>query len=105
MQMYAVKEGKLVEVEGGGHKEHYCHKAKEALHRIEEEFHGWGEYHELRKHNSEESEKYSIAAHQEFGHLLMAADDFFTHMLGILDETERAEMLKWVSTVINKVNK
>lgn len=56
------------------------HKEKDfmedPLTRVEDEFEGWLEYRKMHKETNQD--RYRIASQQEFGHLLMAIEDFFS---------------------------
>ena len=66
-----------------------------AAERIEDECKGWMGYKSLAKeHTRELAERYERASLQEFSHMIIAVDDFFSTMLKhkMLTEKEKAEM-------------
>lgn len=68
------------------------------LERVKDEYEGWCEYRKMHKKTNEE--RYRIASQQEFGHLLMAIEDFF-HCIQEHhpDKEEAVEFNKMISTV------
>lgn len=70
------------------------------LARVEEEFEGWCDYRKLFKETGQE--RYKIASKQEFGHLLMAIEDFFQEITEHEPDTEeQREFHRMMTNVIN----
>lgn len=66
------------------------------LERVKEEFDGWRNYKDLYGEHKEE--RYRIASKQEFGHLIMAVEDFLHDIQSYLpDSEEAAEFNKMLS--------
>lgn len=80
------------------HEEH--HKEDDFLHnalcRVKDEYEGWLEYKQMYKHHHHD--RYRVASKQEFGHLLMAIEDFFHEIAKHAPDTEEAmEFNKMIS--------
>lgn len=73
------------------------HPACEALHRVKDELAGVMEYKNLNKHSTQQ--RYALAAEQEFQHMLLALDDFFTALMPELSTEEHAELIKFFKAV------
>lgn len=70
------------------------------LARVEEEFEGWCDYRKLYKETNQE--RYKVASKQEFGHLLMAIEDFFEEITKHEpDAEEKRELLRMMANVTN----
>lgn len=70
------------------------------LARVEEEFEGWCDYKKLFKETNQE--RYRIASKQEFGHLLMAIEDFFEEITKHEpDAEEQRELHRMMANVTN----
>lgn len=66
--------------------------------RVEEEFAGWCDYRKL--FHATNQERYRTASKQEFGHLLMAIEDFFDE---IMKQDPDAEELREFNRMISNV--
>ena len=73
------------------------HPACEALHRVKDELAGVIEYKNLNKHSDQK--RYALASEQEFQHMLLALDDFFTALIPELTTEEHTELVKFFKAV------
>ena len=75
-------------------------KLCEAIHRAKEELEGFLKY----KHMSENEgmSKYTQASMEEFQHMLLALDDFFTALIPELNVNEQEELLKFFKAVSSR---
>lgn len=73
------------------------HPACSALERVKDELTGFIEYKELDKHNVQK--RYALASAQEFQHMLLALDDFFSAIAPELSSEEHAELVKFFKAV------
>lgn len=73
------------------------HPTCEALHRVKDELAGVIEYKNLNSHSDQK--RYALAAEQEFQHMLLALDDFFTALIPELTTEEHAELVKFFRAV------
>ena len=73
------------------------HPACAALDRVKDELAGFMEYKHLNKHSAQE--RYAMASKQEFQHMLLALDDFFTAVTPELTTDEHAELIKFFKAV------
>ena len=75
------------------HKDDFMNSA---LCRVKDEYEGWNKYKHLYKEHHHD--RYRIASKQEFGHLLMAIEDFFHEIAKHAPDTEEAtEFNKMIS--------
>ena len=82
-----------VEDEEHGHKDDFINSA---LCRVKDEYEGWLEYKKMYKEHRHD--RYRIASKQEFGHLLMAIEDFFHEIMKHAPDMEEAtEFNKMIS--------
>lgn len=77
--------------------QHTVHPACAAIDRVKDELVGFMEYKQLNRHNAHE--RYAMASKQEFQHMLLALDDFFTAVTPELTADEHAEMTKFFKAV------
>lgn len=76
-------------------KEDFVH---DPLARVEDEYEGWLNYRKMFKETGEE--RFRIASQQEFGHLLMAIEDFIHCIQKHQPDAEEAsEFNKMMSTI------
>ena len=87
--------GEEVKVVKEMHQE--VHPACAALSRVKDELAGVMEYKNLDKHSAQK--RYALAAEQEFQHMLLALDDFFTALMPELTAEEHAELVKFFKAV------
>lgn len=73
------------------------HPACEALNRVKDELAGVMEYKNLNKHSAQK--RYALAAEQEFQHMLLALDDFFSALAPELTHEEHLELVKFFKAV------
>lgn len=86
---------KIVPIEDE-HTEHKDEFMQSALSRVQDEYEGWIKYKKMYDHHHHE--RYRIASKQEFGHLLMAIEDFFHEITKHApDIEEAAEFNKMIS--------
>ena len=86
---------KIVPVEDEEH-EHKDDFVNSALCRVKDEYEGWLEYKKMYKEHHHD--RYRIASKQEFGHLLMAIEDFFHEITKHSPDMEEAtEFNKMIS--------
>lgn len=86
---------KIVPVEDEEH-EHKDNFINSALCRVKDEYEGWLEYKKMYKEHRHD--RYRIASKQEFGHLLMAIEDFFHEIMKHAPDMEEAtEFNKMIS--------
>lgn len=64
------------------------------MERIEDELEGFLKY----KHMSEKHERYKIPSMQEFQHMLLAWDDFFSELCPMLTTEEELELRKFLKS-------
>lgn len=77
--------------------EHVVHPACAAIDRVKDELAGFMEYKQLNKQSTHE--RYAMASKQEFQHMLLALDDFFTAIMPELNTEEHAELVKFFKAV------
>lgn len=77
------------------------HPACEALHRVKDELAGVIEYKNLNSHSDQK--RYALASEQEFQHMLLALDDFFTALIPELTTEEHSELVKFFRAVVPTV--
>ena len=81
-----------MEMDEAPEKEDFIH---DPLARVEDEFDGWCNYKKMYKEHNQE--RYRIASKQEFGHLIMAVEDFLheiqKHAPGAEEAAEFNKML------------
>mgnify|MGYP003397949350 CR=1 FL=1 len=85
---------KIVPVEDEEH-EYKDEFMKSALCRVKDEYEGWIKYKKLYKEHHHD--RYRIASKQEFGHLLMAIEDFTKHGPDMEEATEFNNMISGFS--------
>lgn len=73
------------------------HAACTALDRVKDELSGFMEYKHLNKHSAQK--RYALASEQEFQHMLLALDDFFTALIPELSTEEHVELVKFFKAV------
>ena len=88
--------GEEVKVVKEMHQEE-VHPACAALSRVKDELAGVMEYKNLNKHSAQK--RYALAAEQEFQHMLLALDDFFTALMPELTQEEHVELVKFFKAV------
>lgn len=74
-----------MEMDEATEKEDFIH---DPLARVEDEFDGWCNYKKMYKEHNQE--RYRIASKQEFGHLIMAVEDFLHEIQKHAPDAEEA---------------
>lgn len=75
------------------------HEACMALDRAMEELQGFLKYKGMDAGKKEEEKRYALASMQEFQHLLLALDDFFTALQPELNTDEKVELMKFFRAI------
>ena len=73
--------------------------------RIKDELEGFIKYKELAKKrtsaNNHNTKQYDIASMQEFKHMLLALDDFFSDLAPMISPEEKTELTKFFRNAVN----
>ena len=87
MKLYAIQNGALVEIPVQGHE-------GSPFDPVIDEYNGWQEYTKL--HEETGDNKYAVAAHEEFRHMLLRLSKALEKIEGMLTtDAEKAELMNF----------